>query len=83
MWEAEESCLAQGGRLYQPRSTRSLQLLKMRSPEFFKSGNSAGSNILSWDSASLTALGMTTVDSDPSYPLTYRDSSKAGVSLFS
>ena len=55
--EAETSCVSQGGRLYQPRSTRSLQLLQRRSPEFFKSGNSGGTGILSWDTTSKAAFG--------------------------
>ena len=73
--EAEASCMSQGGRLYQPRSTRTLQLLKRRETEFFHNGNSAATGILSWDPDSVVALGMTTDPSDPFYPLTYRDNS--------
>ena len=83
--EAESRCMSQGGRLYQPRSTRSLQLLLRRSPEFFHASNSAAGGILSWDLTSKAALGVKTVDSDPSFPLNYRDNSAvpAGLSTHS
>ena len=79
--EAETSCLSQGGRLYQPRSTRSLQLLQRRSPEFFKSGNSGGTGILSWDTTSKAAFGVKTETTDPTSPLTYRDNSAVPAGL--
>ena len=75
-------CMAQGGRLYQPRSTRTLQFLKKRSPEFFDPANTLANTILSWNSSnSLVALGITTDSSDPSYPLTYRDGSELPTGL--
>ena len=79
--DAESLCMSQGGRLYQPRSTRSLQLLLRSRPEFFAAGNTAAKGILSWDLTSKTALGLKTVDTDPTYPLTYRDDSTVPAGL--
>ena len=72
--EAEERCLAQGARLYQPRSTRSLVVLAHRTAAFFKSGSP--STILPFASAQETALGISAKEEGGSMKLYYRDGSE-------
>ena len=70
--DSETICLEQGARLYQPRSTRSLRGLTMKTPQFFSAGNTAVDGILDWADPMHTAIGMT---SDDAFKLFYKDGS--------
>ena len=72
--EAEEICLSQGARLYQPRSTKSLVVLARNTPAFYKSGNP--STILPFATNQETALGITAQEEGGTMKLFYRDGSE-------
>ena len=72
--EAEEKCLAQGARLYQPRSIRSMAILAHRTAAFFKSGDP--STILPFANAQETAFGIMAREEAGSMKLYYRDGSE-------
>jgi hypothetical protein len=75
--EAESRCLVQGGRLFQPRSKRSLDALKVKNPAFYDSANSMV-GILNWASGAFdqrTAFGVRMKNAQNSSDILYRDGS--------
>ena len=83
--EAENRCLAQGARLYQPRSTRSLQTLYTRTPSFFhpvfNHNISNITTILPFVSAQQTILGIEARSDGSDVTLWYRDGSQVSPGL--
>ena len=83
--DAEEICLAQGARLYQPRSTRSLSALAKRTRQFYdktyKPGEQGWNGILGWAALQETAFGITMEFTPSGFNLKYRDGSPVPVGL--
>ena len=77
---AENKCMEQGGRLYQPRSTKSLKGLEIKTPQFFLNSNSV-KGILGWRSSMYTAIGMEADFTSGSAELFYTDGSKVPFGL--
>ena len=77
--QAKERCMEQGARLYQPRSTRSLRALAVRTKQFYdktyEPGLPGSSGILGWKLHQETAIGITISFTDSSYNIAYDDGS--------
>lgn len=83
---AEEECLQQGARLYQPRSSRAIKAMKFSNPSVFDPSVSEIIGIHSWASTQSTAIGMQLLPNsfDFSPPrVYYRDGSVVGNQIFS
>ena len=78
--EAENKCISQGGRLYQPRSTRSLQGLNVKTQEFFKDTGSID-GILDWADPMQTSIGIVADSSTSDFKLSYKDGSSVPYGL--
>ena len=72
--EAEEQCMSQGARLYQPRDINSLQQIFNREAEFL---NSSSEHY--WSTTSYLAIGVKTIATNPLVSVEYMDSSRAYV----
>ena len=76
---AEEACMAQGARLYQPRSTRSIAALAKRTQQFhdkiYNVGQAGWNGILGWSTSQETAIGIILDYIPGGYNLLYRDGS--------
>ena len=82
--EAENRCLAQGARLYQPRSTRSLQTLYTRTPAFFHpvyNHNMSNITTILPFAAQQTVLGLEARSDGRVVTLWYRDGSQVSPGL--
>ena len=79
--EGENKCKEQGARLYQPRSTRSLKGLEIKTPQFFNKDNTDVKGILGWANSLHTSLGITSDNSDGDHKLFYKDGSRVPVGL--
>ena len=74
--EAEDRCITQGARLYQPRSTRSLVALAEKNHQFFKQSDSNVKGILDWATTMNTAIGVNAEIVDGAFKsLSYKDES--------
>ena len=74
--QAEDRCLAQGGRLYQPRSKRTLAALKVKNKHFYATSKTTP-GILGWAGADKqqTAFGVMLPNNSGSSDLSYKDGS--------
>ena len=83
--DAEVMCLNQGARLYQPRSTRSLNALEKRTQQFYdqtyKTGQAGWSGILGWAALQETAIGITMEYMPGGFKQIYRDGSTVPAGL--
>jgi hypothetical protein len=76
--EAERRCTVQGGRLYQPRSKRTFDALKVKNPTFYNAAHPTRVGILDWASVDYdqqTAFGVTMKSANSSSDMLYRDGS--------
>ena len=79
--EGESKCMEQGGRLYQPRSTRSLKGLEVKTPQFYNKDDTDVKGILGWANDLHTSIGILSDNSDGDNKIFYKDGSSVPYGL--